>query len=209
MQTDAQMLSKGFYQYAQLDRFIAVKNYIFLRDHGKKGLLLRLYNDMDYPVDHMEFTIVQMDAAGKILERTPVVCKKIKFYPGNTYTLKEAVIVHELCNDFKIVFDEVRAGRYTYYVKDGGAVAYFDLPPKRESQGATLAADIYESELSVKKKKYGRPAAAAWLAILMLLLLVAWNAYHIYRVEMDRREAIKNKHQQIITYSLSNDLTVE
>jgi len=208
MQTDAQMLSKGFYQYAQLNRFVTVKNYIFLRENGKKCLLLRFYNDMDYTVDRMEFTVVQMDAAGKVLERTPVVCKKLKFWSGSTYTMKDAIIVQELCNDFKIVFDEVRSDRYTYYVKDGKPVAYFDVPQKKELQGGVYASDFDDDCLEVKKKKYGRSAIAAWLAVLMILGLIAWNVFHIYRVEMDRRDALNSIYQPNV-YGLAADRTVE
>ena len=193
MQNDALMLSKGFYQYAQLSQFITVKNYIFVRQNGKKCLLLRFYNDMDYTVDAIYFTIVQMDAAGKELERTSIACERLSFRSGSNHTLKNAIVVEELCNDFKIVFDEVHAGRYSYVVKDGKAVAYFNAEQKKKPRRMEDDGDSSDDAFTVKKKKYGRPAIAAFLAVLLLLALIALNAFQLYFAELKRYEENKNR----------------
>ena len=182
MQDEVQVLSKGLYRHAQLERFVTVKNYIFMRQNGKKCLLLRFYNDTEYDVNAIYFTVVQLDAAGNELERTSVACEQLKFRAGKYYAVKNALIVRELCNDFKIIFDEVSAGRYSYFVKDGRAVAYFETASQRKAvnDGNVRFSESDAVCLSVKKKKRFRSKAAAWLAVLMLLILIALNVCRMY-----------------------------
>ena len=185
MKNDLQMLSKGFYQYAQTDRFVMAKNYMFLRSKGKKFLLIRFYNDMDYRVDSMTFTVIQQDATGKVLDSVKVTYDKITFRSGSYYTTDEAIMVHELCNDVRVVFNEVVSDWFVYRPKDGRVVAYYEPNRGREVSSGT---GYYDEDygFTVKKKKYGRHKLAAWLAFLLLVSLLAVNiGYYVFE-EMNK-----------------------
>ena len=199
MQNDLQMLSKGFYRYAQPDRFITVKNYIFVRQKGKKYLMLRFYNDMDYKVDGISFTVVQLDSTGKVLDHTDVSFDSLSIPSGSTYSTNEAIRVHELCNDFKIVFDEVSAGAYKYRISDGRVVAYYQYPVSERATGG--AEEYYIDGHTVKAKKYGRHKLAAWLSVLLIVSLVALNVGYFFfmehRRQEERRNPSKNNHVSI------------
>ena len=194
MKKDLQMLSKGFYQYAQLDRFVMAKNYMFLRNKGKKFLLIRFYNDMDYRVEEMTFTIYQLDASGKMLDSSKVTCDHIFFRPGCYYTMEEAVMVHELCNDVRVVFNEVVSDQYVYRPKDGRAIAYYSSDYVGMPSSSS---DYYDEEaLTVKKKKYGRYKLASWMAFILLLSLLALNVgYYVF--EKMNQHRIPSRNQQI------------
>lgn len=194
MKNDLQMLSKGFYQYAQMDRFVMAKNYMFLRNKGKKFLLIRFYNDMDYKVEGMTFTIYQLDATGKMLDSSKVSCNHIFFRSGGYYTMEDAVMVHELCNDVRVVFNEVVSDQYVYRPKDGRAIAYYES----EYVGEPISSgDYYDDEaFTVKKKKYGRYKLASWLAVILLLTLLALNVGY-YVLEKINPDRIPGRNQQI------------
>lgn len=179
MAISQQRISKGFYQYSQVNNFITVKNYMFLREKGKKCLLLRFVNDTDFKVDSMEYTVVQLDAGGQTIATIPVVCKKMNFAPGEMYASNDSIVVDDYCSDFKIVFSAVHSGNYVYTVRDGRVVADYSLP---------------EEGVEIGKKKRGRkikrfrvkrklirhpiiatlaPIVAAILAILCVTLYMA------------------------------------
>ena len=141
MATSQQRISKGFYQYSQVNNFITVKNYMFLREKGKKCLLIRFVNDSDFTVDSMEYVVVQLGVGGEIIDNTKVVCKKMNLDPGEMYASDESVVVDDYCTDFRVVFSCVRSGDYVYTVREGRLVADYTLP---------------NSALEIGKKKSGR-----------------------------------------------------
>ena len=71
--TDNQLISKGEYKHYQIDNFISVKQYMFLRSNGKKCLTLRYKNDLGYKVNGFKFLLIQIDVNGNVIAK-----KKIK-----------------------------------------------------------------------------------------------------------------------------------
>ena len=120
-----QHISKGLYHYSQLDSFISVKDYLFVRSDNRKCLLLRFSNDSDFTADSMEYTIVQLDSAGNLLGKTKVFRENMNFAPGSTYTADDGIVVQEYCNDFKILFTRVTSGCYQYTVKRGKVITHY------------------------------------------------------------------------------------
>lgn len=181
-----QHISKGLYQYSQIDRFISVKNYMFVRTDNRKCLMLRFSNDSDYLVDSMDFVIVQMDSNGTVIGRTPVSYKALSFAAGTTYTPNEGIVVDEYCNKFKIQFACVTSGNYKYLVKDGKISVQYEKADKDLPSNPSRRHRIYS--FAVKPLKNGKQGLAVFLAIVSLLAVIGLNVHHIYSEYMESIE---------------------
>ncbi|MBQ8409090.1 MAG: hypothetical protein IJY39_09545 [Clostridia bacterium] len=173
-----QHISKGFYKYSQIDRFISVKNYMFVRANNRKCLMIRFSNDSDFTVNSMDFVIVQLDSAGALLATTKISYDSLSVAPGNTYTPDEGIIVDEFCTDFKIQFSCVCSGNYKYLVKKGKIAVLY-----QQEEGALVPAQPrYNpvSKFSVKPLKTGKPALAVFLGVCVLILVTLLNLNHMY-----------------------------
>jgi len=173
MKSVNQYISKGFYKYSQIGNFISVKNYIFIRHNNKKCLLLRFLNETEYPINSFEYTVVQMDASGKILAKTKMSHRSISLDPGKTYTLSHAIVVDEYCSDFKILFSEVYSENYKYHVRDGEVIAHYIKKEPPLLNKYEKISDV--TGFSVKPKRFGKPRLAVFLAIIMILAVFALN----------------------------------
>lgn len=177
MTSNQQFLSKGFYQYAQSGNPVLVKDYIFTRQEGKKCLLVRFSNDLEYTVDEMEFTVVQMDAAGKILKNTRVEYVQMQLEPGTTYVHNAGIVVDDFCTDFRIVLKKVKSGQYVYEAHKGQmTVRYIRKPTAIETSNVQTK---YIFKPSVQPRRFGKPRAAVLLATVALVAMLALNALTI------------------------------
>ena len=180
MQNEQVILSKGYYKHAQIGDFISVKNYIYMRQSGKKCLLIRFFNEADFNVEKMDFTVVQLDHTGTVLEKTRVLQEDLRFVSGGYYTCQQAIVVHEACSDFKVILNEVISGNYRYCVKDGEVTAYYIK--KREallelSQNRKPASRA--ETFSVETKRFDRNNVAIVLATVAVLLFILMSALHM------------------------------
>jgi len=176
---EIQRVSKGFYQHSQINNFISVKNYIFVRKNGKKYLLLQFYNDLKHPVHEMEYTVIELDSEGKELGRTDVKRSNTVFHPSSTYISTEGVAVNEKCCDFKVVFKRVCANRYLYTV-NAGLVNVNYIKKSDDTNGKVFSkyadtARVY----SARSRRFGKPRLAAFFAILAILAIFGVNLYQI------------------------------
>ena len=184
-----QQVSKGFYQYSQINHFVSVKNFMFVRSKEQNCLLIRFSNYSDFTVNSMVFTVVQLDSAGTVLGKCKVVRDGLSFAPGTTYTSEEGIVVDERCSDFKLIFSEVCSGNYVYLVQKGKAEAYYRKAKGRIVEG--MAHSKKEALFSVKPRRFGKPGLALLLAIMILVLIVLFNVYHMYSIYVEHTEAEK------------------
>jgi hypothetical protein len=182
MAKSQQRISKGYYQYSQADNFVTVKNYIFVHEEDQKGLLLRFVNDLGYTVDSMEYTVVQLDVNGNVIDKTKVKHTKMKLLPCEMFVTETAITVDGRCCDFRIVFSCVRSGAYAYTVREGRVVVDYVLPqspllPKR--RGRIKGAKSFR----VKRRKAASkrlltvlsPFVALVLTLLFILMYMTFN----------------------------------
>lgn len=173
-----QYISKGCYSHSQIEGFISVKNYIIMSRQEQNYLLLRFENMADFTAEAMEFTLVELDSAGTVLNTSAHSFRELSFAPGTTYTPREGIPIHKFCTDFKLQFSAVYSDRYTYRVKEN-AVTVFYTPVSSEESAATSPEDAIE-HFSVKPLKRGKYGLAVLCGILTLLLLFALSAYGLY-----------------------------
>ena len=182
-------ISKGIYQHSQIGNFISVKNYIFIRKNEKKQLMLRFSNDFDYIVDSMTYFVVQMDNFGKVLARTKITNKDLRFCPGSMYVTDQPICVDEYCSDFKIVFAEVVSGSYRYEVhSDMIAVHYIktqkpivdlsDFSKREKRKCKDSSVDMY----SVDRKEYQERGVAAFIAAIVIFFVLGLNVLNMFFV---------------------------
>jgi hypothetical protein len=173
-----QYISKGQYTYTQQSGYVTVKNYIFLEKNGKKCLILRFSNDSaGVEFNEMRFTVVEKDPAGQVIKRTRVEWRGLKFAPGTTYVNEDAIVVDDLCVDFKIEPECLISGQYRYVFDHSGVRVDF-IPSEKKSTDEIDDADrIYVN--SVSRKQYGKPKLAGLVAFVAILLIFAVAAVGI------------------------------
>ena len=175
MTANQQQISKGFYKYAQINDFITVKNYIYLRQNEKKCLLLRFANDSDFTVDSLEFVLIQLDSNGKVISKNNVIYNDMKLKSGEMYVENSAILVDEYCSDFKVVILRVLSGEYVYTLKNGRVIVNYSLPERTLVGGRAKGR---KRKLKVKRafKPHGNIAAFAALVALVAAILFS-SAY--------------------------------
>lgn len=196
MPSTKQHIAKGFYQYSQLNRFISVKDYIFSRVENKKCLLIRFSNDMDYPVDSMTFTVVELNGSGKKIAEKKITYEGIRIDAGATYVSERGIVVENDCRDFKIYFSCVRSGKYKYVVKNGEvSVLYDQNPPKVKKKSNSKKINSSFSVTPIGKNKQRLATLTSVLALILILATCVGNLYSLYRKELEKREEREERNE--------------
>ncbi len=178
MTSQRQYISKGVYEHPQISDLVSVKEYIFVRHNEKKCLTLRFLNELDYVVNAMEFSVVQMDASGKILETLKIKYNGINFMPGTTYVAPAMIVVDEYCADFRIVFTKIMSERYKYTVRNGRSTVDYVKADGQIIKNAPRA--NYITEFSIRPREFGKPRLSALIATLVAFLLVIMCVFDVF-----------------------------
>lgn len=175
--------TKGLYKYPQIEHFVSVKDYLFLRENGNKYLLIRYMNDADFIVNSMELTITQLDSSGSVLDGTTISYRNLLFKPGQTYTAKLGIAVDNRCTDFKIQFSRLISGDYSYLVQGRQITVLYNqaqpspVPPAPEKKPF--------QELSIHPIQQKKKGLAILCGILVLILLMGLSALQLWNQSQD------------------------
>ena len=200
MSSSPQYIAKGFYTYSQIDQFISVKNYFFVQNDDQKYLLLRFSNASDFIANTMDFTVIQLNSSGTILEKTPVHYTGLMFTPGSTHTPETGIPVHPFCTDFKVEFSQVTSKNYIYEVRDGQVTVLFT--PTSASANPIPERKSTVSTFSVHPIKSGKQGLAVLCGICALLLLISIATFRMYG---KYRDATKDDHPDSSTQYFITD----
>ncbi len=181
-----QYISKGVYSHSQIEGFISVKNYIIAGSQQQNYLLLRFENMADFTAEAMEFTLVELDSTGAVLNTSTHSYRELSFAPGTTHALPGAIPIHKFCTDFKVQFSAVYSDRFTYRVREN-AVTVFYTPMSTEEATATTPVGAIE-HFSVKPLKRSKQGLSILCGICTLLLLLALTVYGMYDSYRDALE---------------------
>ena len=213
MISEKQYIAKGNYLHTQIGRFVSVKNYIFLRADGKKHLLLRFSNDMDYTADGFDYTVFAYDADGAELSRERVSHSGLRVLPGETFSTPTPIAVDEKCVDFRVVFSEVRSGEYRYCVSgDTVSVRYERNGDGLFERNVPLYGARPVEEYDAYPRSFGDQRSAklaATLLVLILLFLNVANMLFAYRVYMEKKEENASHGAQAAALNLDGEFYVE
>ena len=170
MAKSQQRISKGCYQYLQTENFVEVKNYIFIQDGKRKGLLIRFLNDLGVTVDSMEYVITQFDVDGNIIDKTEIKHSYMKLRHGNMFVTEKAIVVDERCCDFKVTFINVRSGNYVYTLREGLVAVDLVTPQKALISKKKSVFKKSVGHFSVKRRVITRPTVCTLSPIVALIL---------------------------------------
>lgn len=168
---ERQIISKGEYRHYQIDNFISVKQYIFLRVDGKKCLTLRYTNSLGCKVNAFKFLLVQIDIKGNVISKKKVRVSDIVFANNTDYTPSKGIVVDEKCVDFKVLMLCAYAGRYRYKLKNDKIALYY-VPHKYwdyEENGGNKKRFKVVSKTNVRAPSVRLLAFAVLIALVILV----------------------------------------
>lgn len=167
-----QIISKGLYKGENDPSFpIAVKEYIFVREKGKKSLILRFENLSNVHISKMSFLLVQKDFDGIEIATSKISLSSLRCRPKELFSPNECILVNEKCADFEIKMISVNSGAYSYRSHNGeGYVRY--LTKSKWSYGGAGGILFYQRVKTDSKVKFAR--AILILAVFLFFLALIW-----------------------------------
>ena len=165
---EKQIISKGEYRHYQVDNFVSVKQFIFLRTEEKKCLTLRFTNSLGCKVDAFKFLLVQMDIQGNVIGRKKIKFDDIFLENGKDYTSSKGIIVDEKCADFKIQMLCVYSDRYRYKLKNNKIATYY--VPHRKWQYEDDS--THKDTVKVRSKTKFKTPSVRFLSFLVIISLI-------------------------------------
>ena len=170
-------MEKGFYHHTQPAKSLAVKQFILVREKGKRCLLLRFLNETGLTVKGFQFQLVQLDSEGK-----EIACNKIKLCrlhipPETTYATAKGIVVKEECADFTVKVLNVLSGSYKYAYRGGKTVALYDV--RGYEQEEIFPQSKFGGESRSEKARFAKICRR--VAVLALLLVFFTVGTVIYR----------------------------
>ena len=183
MSEKQQVISKGPYVHSQINKFLTLKQYIFLRDDGQKSLLLKFVNNTDFSINAVRFKLIQLNSEGSIIDKKNVSFDGISVYPGLAYTPSAAIVVDEKCVDFEVVIDYVDSGSYRYRIKNGRAVAFYNENKVLNSDPIAAGTVLNVKSYRAKSRKYAT-FIAALIGIVITLFTVLLCVIDIIKDEL-------------------------
>ena len=195
---ERQIISKGEYRHYQIDNYISVKQYIFLRVDGKKCLSLRYTNSLGCKVNAFKFLLVQMDIKGNVISKKKIRISDIVFANGTDYTPSKGIVVDEKCTDFKVLMLCAYAGRYRYKLKNDKIALYY-VPHKHwdyeEGNGSKKRFKV------VSKSKVRAPSvrmlAFAMIIALVILVFSPIITFYANRIFTNLKRIVKNSLEEM------------
>ena len=195
MSSAEQFISKGYYAHSQIEGFISVKNYIFVRDQQQKYLLLRLHNLADFIANSLEFTITQLDSTGAVLATTTHFYDQLNFQPNRTFSLPKGIAVNEFCTDFKLNFTRVTSGNFVYRVQGADVAVFYTPVGGKDASEAEPVRTIWSSSIRpLKRGKQFLAVACGILALVLLFGLCTLRMYHRYQDALEEAQQDQSTH---------------
>lgn len=180
MSAEQQNITKCHYRYSQINNFVSVKDFMFVKENGINHLLIRFCNFSDFQVDSITFTIIQLDASGKTLDKLKFSLACEDLFPGNIFTPSAGFKVHKDCCDCKVVFNKVISGNYVYRIKGGKIIADYCKPESDTVENSSN--EKSKIDFHVKSNRIKKPIASLSLAIVSLLLIITINTSYIFAI---------------------------
>lgn len=167
---------KGNYNHPQPHGLIAVKQYVFATQNGKRTLLLRFANESPLSLDGFEFVVTELDRRGEVLDRHKISHTGISVEAGGTYCPPSGIIVRGECTDFLIKVISVHSGMYRYTQRRGQIVAHYDK--QRRSTSSKKPKHGYTEVKSMRSTDGRVFTLITVIAILIICITSAMARYH-------------------------------
>lgn len=170
--------SKGKYSYPQPENITPVESFLFVREEGKKFLLLKFINPRKSILTGLDLEITQLTAKGRQLGVKCVKYGEINAAPEKPFVLTHKIEVDERCADVKVKVVAAMYGKYAYSVRDGVRIEYAPAPETRFDPAPALEKLGWETrEISVRTLR--RRASIAIVSCILLVLILTLTALHL------------------------------
>lgn len=193
MKTNKGYFKKGFYNHPQVKGFPSVKQFILLEKEGKRCLLLRFVNGTDLKIDRMQIVLTQLDISGKVINKSKVQYRDMRFAPETTYVSSKGIIVKNECVDFRVDITYVVVGEYKYVKSNGCIVDTYDTRGYKESSSKV------NGVVGAKIKGARINSALYRFAAFISLVLVVLSCCFVFFVKVDDLKIKKETDYKIIT----------
>ena len=170
---DCNVISKGSYTQFRFNEFISVRQYLLIREEGKKYLLLKLSNDAAETVTGLKLVIEQIDVRGACIEKSRIEWTDVNGQPGEKFVAKDKIPLRENCMEVKIHLVGATFGDYTYAVKSNELVVTYDK--KQEKNTADYSSRTRGEKAVAYERKFKLPVALAILSIIVLICSFAFT----------------------------------
>ena len=172
MKISEQIISRGLYNYNLPNYPIEVVQYVFIRQRGKKCLLLRFRNNSEFTINKFEYEIIQLNKKGEEIFRTTLKTPPMNEVSQSVFTLSDGIIVDEKCFDFRINYITLRTGDYEYIFTENDFIVSF------VQENRTVTPPLFETignkkrtATSISKKQYSFKFALILAIITSLIIL--------------------------------------
>ena len=186
MQKNNNCIAKGIYSHSQLNDFVSVREYIFLKHSDKKCLIFRFCNETALTLDSIEFLLIELNSSGNVINKTHVVYDGLDINPDDIFSSKNGLVVSKECVDFKIQFLSVSSGDYIYRVKRGKVYAHYDKRGVITAKRKTLRYGYVES----KSHSLSCGRICGFFAVLSLIFSIGICSFMLFRTEKDNKKPI-------------------
>ncbi|MDE6868398.1 MAG: leucine-rich repeat domain-containing protein [Clostridia bacterium] len=164
---DYSVISKGAYARPQTENFVSVTSFLFIRQYGKKYLLLKLKNTRAEAVDEVNLKVTLLDKKGQTLSVLHLSSDKCG--PVRSFAFSEKIEVDEACCDFVAKVESAVYGGYLYKDGKGGVAIDYEAAQGGGFDVNTVRAAMRGKTRAVTEKRLGVPVAVSVLACLLLV----------------------------------------
>lgn len=163
------IVSKGLYR-GELDKtsLLDITEYVFIRENGKKYLLLRFTNKSDFNITSITFWLIQKNADGKEIGERKVSLTNLRCVAWETFSPDKGLLVDDKCADVDVKMISIGSGNYEYRSKNGEAFVRYDFQDRKMKRVDRDPICIQHSKVNGKVK-----FASIILVLALVLTLIA------------------------------------
>ena len=136
------IISKGSYPHPSIPNFVSAKQYMVIKQDGKRQLFLRFENPRGEAAESISFTVNRYNTSGELIGSTDVFSEKLKARAHSAFTVNSPVDMEDDAADFKVVIHSVRYGDYLYVTHNDEVETVYDKRVEKRSANDILGQNV-------------------------------------------------------------------
>lgn len=198
MNQEQNCFAKGIYSYPQVSGYLSVKQFMIIEQNAKKCLLLRFFNEADFDITAVEFSVKQIDSQGDVIETTNVQYPRVRIRAGEMYAPGEGVVLKQDCVDIIVQMISLVGGNYQYRFRNGIVTAHYD--PRGYDQNNAHRRSYLANEIKIFRRKTEKVKPYRIIAFLAIIVIILSLLHVLYQNEFDKKkQKYDNAHGKTMT----------
>ena len=165
------VIAKGSYSDFRFNDFVSVRQYLLIREKGRKYLILKLLNQGAETVTALKLVVEQIDVRGKSIATSRVEWSGLQGKAGEAFVPQDKIPLKENCMEVKINLVGAVYGDYTYSVKSNQLVVTYDKKPCVNDKDYSQHTGGQKIVLS--ERKFKSPRSLVVVAIAVMIMAIA------------------------------------